>query len=51
MDVNDANYDEFSGYRENLFILAPYAEDDKETDAICIKCKQSTKKNYKNVFK
>jgi len=33
-DLNDANYDEFSGYAGNLFSSGPYEKDDEEADRI-----------------
>lgn len=33
-DLNDSNYDEFSGYSGSLFSKDPYDKDDAEADAI-----------------
>nr|CAB3265193.1 pre-mRNA-processing factor 6 [Phallusia mammillata] len=33
-DLNDANYDEFTGYAGNLFASGPYEKDDEEADHI-----------------
>nr|XP_002128772.2 pre-mRNA-processing factor 6 [Ciona intestinalis] len=33
-DLNDANYDEFTGYAGNLFSSGPYEKDDEEADAV-----------------
>ncbi|KAF1743167.1 hypothetical protein MXB_3461, partial [Myxobolus squamalis] len=33
-DLNDANYDEFSGYGGSLFTTGPYDKDDEEADQI-----------------
>ena len=33
-DLNDANYDEFTGYGVSLFGKDPYEKDDEEADAI-----------------
>lgn len=33
-DLNDSNYDEFSGYGGSLFSKDPYDKDDAEADAI-----------------
>lgn len=33
-DLNDSNYDEFSGYGGSLFTKDPYDKDDAEADAI-----------------
>ncbi|XP_039250492.1 pre-mRNA-processing factor 6-like [Styela clava] len=33
-DLNDSNYDEFTGYGGNLFASAPYEKDDEEADAV-----------------
>lgn len=34
VDYSEGNYDEFSGYSENLFATGAYEEDDKEADLI-----------------